>query len=110
MQGRATHSFLALLAASLLGTLFAAPASAQSATNTEAKLTAYGARLTEPEGVEVNSRRVNNRINSRVNARLSTRIQRYTAPANPTDALRAPEVEPGRRAIEQPVQQDEPRN
>lgn len=107
MQGRATHP---ILAAALLGTLLAVPASAQSASNTEAKLTAYGARLTEPEGVEVNSRRVNNRINSRVNARLSTRIQRYTAPANPSDALRAPKIEPGRRAIEQPVPQDDPRN
>ncbi len=76
----------------------------------KAELTAYGARLTESEGVEVNRRRVNNRINSRVNARLWTRIQRYTVPANPTDALRAPEVEPGRRAIEQPVQQDDPQN
>ena len=107
MQGRARHP---ILAAVLLGTLFTAPASAQSASNTEAKLTAYGARLTEPEGVEVNSRRVNNRINSRVNARLSTRIQRYTAPANPGDALRAPKIESGRRAIEQPVPQDDRRD
>ena len=108
MQDRATYTLLA--AALLIGTASAVSVQAQSTADTEARLTAYGARLSEPEGVEVNSRRVNNRINSRINARLSTRIQRYTTTVNPTDALRAPEVEPGRRAIEQPVPQDGPRD
>jgi len=107
MQGKAMRH---LLAAALLVIVPAGPAMAQSAANTESKRTAYGARLTEPEGVEVNDRRVNNRINSRINGRLSTRIERYTARANPSDALRAPEIEPGRRAIEQPVPQEEPQD
>jgi Ni/Co efflux regulator RcnB len=68
----------------------ASPVGAQSANTVKSVRTAYGARLSVPEGLTVNDRRVNSRINNRVSNRLSTRIQRYVPGTDPVAAYRAP--------------------
>jgi hypothetical protein len=78
-----------LLGSVLIASMIAVPAAGQTATSTKGTETAYGARLSQPEGVEVNSRRINSRVNNRVNSRLSTRLQRYVPIGDALAPLRA---------------------
>lgn len=96
-----------LIAIALVACSVAAPLGAQTASTATAARTAYGARMAQPEGIEVNSSRVNSRINNRINSRLATRIERYSPVQDPTASLRRPAIEPARKAIEQPLPQQE---
>ena len=82
----------------LLALWAAASVSAQTATTQKSVDTAYGARFLQPEGVEVNSRRVNNRIHNRLSDRLSTRIQRYDVVKDPVASLRVNPATDAKRA------------
>jgi hypothetical protein len=97
-----------LLGFAFLASMMAVPAAAQTATSAKGAETAYGARLSQPEGVEVNSRRINSRINSRVRSRLSTRLQRYMPIGDALAPLRATaDDQSGKVDVMRPVPQVE---